>query len=535
MSEASWPVFRYTAEGHVRTRLLFLRERDLLDVNPSTGAVTSRKFISDITKISVDSGTPTLFRIVYRKNEVRIYLSDERNNIVNSLLVELQLIPPFEETDLSKLHEELCFFEFQVQGIGEKGKLYSHVLYLGAQFIRHVDRATGKVFSSHRYSDVEGVAEDASDSSQVTIQYPNDSDYQFIVTARDKPSLLCVLRGRVHYRRTVLQREMEIDLPTGDFEEEYGGSASTPYAGVGTRPLPSQPAYSAVAGGGGYSPLFQPNSPRSMAGPGPPYMLLNGSGDPSFEMETGLGRGTSILNRSRRGLGMDGDSMEHSSIVSNMEGTKVQESKNEKIPDEELACEKFVRKGCALYKGIRRRWGRRAHERYFRATVQGELHWGKSKYTIQKSVKVIGLIPDLSEKEKLMGPLPYREWGFAVIADVSSESMALFARSPDEYESWIRGLRLILMRIYGQPLATTGAVRPKGDKMVPVKQSRSGSPRSSKHEAEDDGSVEGGEDGEASSVSSRGNLKPLQSFASPSSRSATLTREKSTRQVRPSA
>ena len=66
----------------------------------------------------------------------------------------------------------------------------------------------------------------------------------------------------------------------------------------------------------------------------------------------------------------------------------------------------------------------------------------------------------------------------------------------DEYESWIRGLRLILMRIYGQPLATTGAVRPKGDKMVPVKQSRSGSPRSSKHEAEDDGSVEGGEDGE---------------------------------------
>lgn len=161
-----------------------------------------------------------------------------------------------------------------------------------------------------------------------------------------------------------------------------------------------------------------------------------------------------------------------------------------------------------MLKCIRRKKNRKAHPRFIRCTVDGEAMWGTNRHSLKESsscffvsslplrwyislnfslvfelqfclfvqlllcwisplyllaffllsllllllpsVKLLGLVPDLSHSERDSAPQEIREFGFSLIADVSSESLSLFAYSKEEYQLWIRGVRALLQRLYSE-------------------------------------------------------------------------------------
>ncbi|KAL9655513.1 hypothetical protein ABK040_002180 [Willaertia magna] len=240
---ANWPVYIFDEKGHIFMRIICIRllTRELFVLDPFSERVTNRFSFDNLIKVSFDNSNDgdqvttinasrenesirdlKLFRIQFRKKGALIFLSKDRNEIINYIAynmrewMEYEMDTPFvlqsstserkvdqtEDTSTKTMdyipnNDVVGFYEYQVFGIDRRGRYFPHTLSLFSYYIRHCDSETKVVFSQHLYTDVEGSIEvDKENQCKITISYCNDNPYIFLVSDKDRNEVLLLLKGR---------------------------------------------------------------------------------------------------------------------------------------------------------------------------------------------------------------------------------------------------------------------------------------------------------------------------------------------------
>lgn len=72
---------------------------------------------------------------------------------------------------------------------------------LGPTAIQHVNRDDDALFAQHSFEDVDSFRFSEKDRLKIVLKYRNDNPYVFIVSAKDRHKLMCLLGGRIHLFR----------------------------------------------------------------------------------------------------------------------------------------------------------------------------------------------------------------------------------------------------------------------------------------------------------------------------------------------
>ncbi|KAL0486334.1 glutamine synthetase [Acrasis kona] len=262
----SWPVLCYTTSGSLIVRLLNIRDGEFIVLNPFDQRISARHPLYSLTKISYDR-TPTLpglsdmslFRTVFRNTEIEVYLSRDRNEIVNHIIyclkrmkgINTDAIIANQDADYDKVSlnsdsnkhynnvpeddfgyvytpsTQVGYYEFQVFGVDNKGRLYPHALGLFSGFIRHYDENRNP-FSQHRYVDIKDDIQFFESSSKLVIPYEDDNFYTCIVSDKDKTILSLLLKGRSQIYKSLTNGEMEVASPKKYSNEQETSNSDFP-------------------------------------------------------------------------------------------------------------------------------------------------------------------------------------------------------------------------------------------------------------------------------------------------------------------
>ncbi|KAF0984001.1 hypothetical protein FDP41_007916 [Naegleria fowleri] len=216
VSYPSWPVYWYSDKGEIFMRVLCIKvsSKEIVVIDPFAKRIVLQGLFVNLAKISYDNNevedTPLkLFRMQFKKKDAIIFLSKDRNEIINCLLFYLR---EFRETEMLEIintgknqsHQNMFspdmsvgLHEFQVFGIDKRGRYFPHILGLYSNHIRHIDSETRDAFSIHSYADIENdIFIDLEVPTKLTIHYRDDNPYTFLVSDRDRSDVLVLLQGR---------------------------------------------------------------------------------------------------------------------------------------------------------------------------------------------------------------------------------------------------------------------------------------------------------------------------------------------------
>ncbi|KAG2393397.1 hypothetical protein C9374_006928 [Naegleria lovaniensis] len=228
ISHPSWPVYFYSDKGEIFMRVLCIKvsSKEIIVIDPFAKKTMLQGLFSNVAKISYDNSEVEdthlkLFRVQFKKRDAMIFLSKDRNEIINCLLFYLR---EFRETELleiintgkNQLQQNaftpdltVGLHEFQVFGIDKRGRYFPHILGLYSNHIRHIDSETRDPFSIHSYMDIveNDIFVDPEVPTKLTINYRDDNPYTFLVSDRDRSDVLVLLQGRSFIYRSCISSD----------------------------------------------------------------------------------------------------------------------------------------------------------------------------------------------------------------------------------------------------------------------------------------------------------------------------------------